>query len=52
MLWLYDIKSSCISICEPHEKMDPLIKELSPSLLPTGRAGEGACDVTARDTNS
>ena len=32
--------------------MDPLIKEFSPSLLPTGRAGEGARDVTARDTNS
>ena len=32
--------------------MEPIIKELSPSLLLTDRAGEGACDATARDKSS
>ena len=52
MLWLYHIKSCFILICEPHAFIEPIIKELSPSLLPTERAGEGACYVTARDKNS
>ena len=32
--------------------MEPIIKEPSPPLLPTVRAGEGGCDVTARDHKS
>ena len=52
MLWLYDIKNNFILICDPHALMEPIIKEPSPPLLPTVRAGEGGCDVTARDHKS
>ena len=48
MLWLYDIKSHFILIYGPHAKIESIIKRLSPSLLPTVRAGEGGCDVTAK----
>ena len=37
---------------EPHALMEPIMKDLFPSLLLTERAGEEACDVTARDYNS
>ena len=49
MLCLYDIKRCFILICEPYAQMGPILKVLSPSLLLTDRAGEEACDVTARD---
>ena len=40
MLWLYNIKSHFILICDPHAKIELIIERLSPSLLPTVRAGE------------
>ena len=52
MLWLYEIKMCFILICELYAKMEPFIKELSPSLSLTDKAGQGACDVTARDKRS
>ena len=52
MLWLYDIKSHFILICGPHAKIESIIERLSPSLLLTVRAGEGGCDVTAREHKS
>ena len=53
MLWLYDIKMCFILICVSYAKMEPIIKELSPSLLLTdSSAEEDACDVTARDQRS
>ena len=52
MLWLYDIKSNFILICGPHAKIESIIERLSPSLLPTVRAREGGCDVTAKGHKS
>ena len=52
MLWLYHIKSHFILICDPNAKIESSIEMLSPSLLPPVRAGEGGCDVTARDNKS
>ena len=52
MLWLYNVKMLFICICDPPAWIEPIIKELSPPLLPTVRAGEGGCDVTARDNTS
>ena len=52
MLWLYNIKNNFILICDPHAVMEPIIKEPSPPLLRSVRAGEGGCDVTARDHKS
>ena len=49
MLWVYDIKICFTLICEPCAMIEQIIIDLSPSVLLTGRAGEGACDVTARD---
>ena len=40
MLWLYDIKSHFILICDSLTKIESIIERLSPSLLPTVRAGE------------
>ena len=52
MLWLYAIKRHFISICDLHAWMEPIMKMLSPSFLPAVKAGEGGCDVTARDLKS
>ena len=52
MLWLYEIKSHFILICDPQAKIESIIEAFSPSLLPTVRAGEGGCDVTARGHKS
>ena len=52
MLWLYDIKSNFILMCDPNAKIESIIETLSNSLLPTVRAGEGGCDVTARGHKS
>ena len=52
MLWLYDIKSNFILICDPHARIESIIERLSPSLLPVVRAEEGGCDVTARGHKS
>ena len=51
MLWLYDIKNIFITICEPHAKMERIIKEPSPPLLPTARAGEEAVTPQPEITN-
>ena len=40
MLWLYDIKIHFILICDPHAKPESIIERLSPSHLPTVRAGK------------
>ena len=52
MLWLYDIKSHFILICDPNAKIELIIERLSLLLLPTMRAGEGGCDITARGHKS
>ena len=52
MLWLYNIKSHVILMCDPNAKIESIIERLSPPLLPTVRAGEGGCDVTARGHKS
>ena len=52
MFWLYNIKSHFILICDPNAKIESIIERLSPSLLPTMRAGEIGCDVTARSHKS
>ena len=52
MLWLFNIKSHFIFRCDPDAKIESIIERLSPPLLPTVRAGEGGCDVTARGHKS
>ena len=41
-----------IVIFNVHAYADPIVGELIPPLLPSQRAGKGACDNTGRDPKS
>ena len=52
MLWLRNIKSALIGICDPPVKTESIIREILPSFLSSERARLAGCDVIGRVQNS
>ena len=45
-------ESCFVVISNAHAYTEPTVGELIPPLLPSQRAGKGACDITGRDPHS